>query len=131
MCGRTRGRYAKHTGVLLLTHTRQLALAPIGCPVAGTRVFCYILKTWGLPQLAELSETQRHGWCSVLLNVAIRFRVTVYVMSRKSRYHAICRSELGCKRGLRHPPSLERAMYETDRKSCTMLYCFVLWNPYF
>ena len=30
---------AKHTGMLSLTHTRELALAPIGCPVAGTLVF--------------------------------------------------------------------------------------------
>ena len=28
-----------HRAMLLLTHTRQLALSPIGCPLAGTRVF--------------------------------------------------------------------------------------------
>ena len=41
----SKGKNAKYTGVLSLTHTRELALAPIGCPVAGTRVFCYTLTT--------------------------------------------------------------------------------------
>ena len=30
---------AKYTGMLSLTHTRELAVAPIGYPVAGTREF--------------------------------------------------------------------------------------------
>ena len=34
-----KGKNAKYTGMLSLTHTRELALAPIGYPVAGTRVF--------------------------------------------------------------------------------------------
>ena len=34
-----KGKNAKYTGVLSLTHTRELAVAPIGYPVAGTREF--------------------------------------------------------------------------------------------
>jgi len=34
-----KGKNAKYTGMLSLTHTRELAVAPIGYPVAGTREF--------------------------------------------------------------------------------------------
>jgi hypothetical protein len=34
-----KGKNTKYAGVLSLTYTRELALAPIGYPVAGTREF--------------------------------------------------------------------------------------------
>ena len=67
-----------HRGALVVTHTRQLALAPIGCPVAepGCRILLYAYTKDMMSATTDgalgafAAGTQRHGWCSALLNVA-------------------------------------------------------------
>ena len=54
-----KGKNAKYTGVLSLTHTRELAVAPIGYPVAGTRES--ISNALG----AITGPPSDHGWYEV------------------------------------------------------------------
>ena len=70
----------------------------------------------------QLTGSSRSPTSSVPI---IRFQIGPEMTRLTSRHadqgsYAICRAELGYKPGLRHPPSLQRAMYETDRKSCTI-----------
>ena len=94
-----------HRGALAHAH-KTTGLSPHRLPCRGnpgillyTKDMMYATTDGALGAFA--AGTQRHGWCSALLKRGlrgtapiIRFQVTVYVISCKSRCHAICRSEL-------------------------------------
>ena len=62
-----RGKNAKYIGILSLTHTRELALAPIGCPVGNPGILLAMLLEQSPVLPATMAGSRSflpsdHGW---------------------------------------------------------------------